>query len=304
MRISRLCVLILASSTVLASCDGKTKTQLATLAHADSLRVDSLSSTRSELLNDAMASTQFIADINTELAKARSLSMTPPKLESSTEESQDNAQRKAVVARISQLVSALDSVQARVRTLSARSQRLAQQDKELLAQVATYQQNIADLRQSAEQQKADLQAVIDQQARQIASLNSRVDTLNSERVALSDTVGQLTTEKNAAYYVIGTRDELIREGILVENGPRHFMLFGSRPLAPARDLDPSKFTRIDRLATRTIELPAGDYQIISRQSPEYVTPKLEKNGKIEGGLTVTQPEQFWAPSRFLILVRG
>jgi hypothetical protein len=295
---------MLASSTVLVSCDGKTKTQLATLAHADSIRVDSLAATRAELLSDAMASTQFIADINTELAKARSLSKTPARLQTGSEETEANAQRRQVVARISQLVSALDSVQARVKTLSARSQRLAAQDKELLAQVATYQQNIADLRQSAEQQKADLQAVIDQQARQIASLNQRVDTLTTERVALADTVGQLTTEKNAAYYVIGTRDELIRQGILVENGPRHFVLFGSRPLAPARDLDPSKFTRIDRLATRTIDLPAGDYEIISRQSSAYATPKLQKDGKIEGGLTIAEPEQFWAASRFLILVKS
>jgi hypothetical protein len=29
-----------------------------------------------------------------------------------------------------------------------------------------------------------------------------------------------------------------------------------------------------------------------------------KDGKIEGGLTIAEPEQFWAPSRFLILVKG
>lgn len=304
MRLTRVGFLMLASAVTFTACDGKTKTQLATLAHTDSLRVDSLSDTRGELLKDVMASTQFVNDINTELDKARSLSKTPPRLESRTDESQANEQREQVVARITQLVSALDSVQDRVKAISARNQRLSAQDKELLAQVATYQQNIAELRQSAEQQKADFQAIIDKQATQIVALNGRVDTLNSQRVALSDTVGQLTTEKNAAYYVIGTKAELIREGILVENGPKHFVVFGSRPLAPARDLDPSKFTRIDRLATRNIELPAGEYEIVSRQSSTYAAPKAEKDGKITGGLTINQPEQFWAPSRFLILVKG
>jgi len=50
------------------------KQQLATLAHADSVRVDSLAGVRKDLLDEVMSSTQFVAQINTELAKARSLS--------------------------------------------------------------------------------------------------------------------------------------------------------------------------------------------------------------------------------------
>ena len=52
----------------------------------------------------------------------------------------------------------------------------------------------------------------------------------------------------------------------------------SRPVAPARELDPSAFTKIDRLADRSINLPEGEYKIFSRQNPAYVTPKGEKDG--------------------------
>jgi len=45
---------------VLAACDSQTKTQLRTLAKADSLRTDSLVSIKNELLNEVMASTQFV----------------------------------------------------------------------------------------------------------------------------------------------------------------------------------------------------------------------------------------------------
>ncbi|HEX3866737.1 MAG TPA: hypothetical protein VHV78_08295, partial [Gemmatimonadaceae bacterium] len=153
-------------------------------------------------------------------------------------------------------------------------------------------------------QRADMQKTIDQQTQQIASLNGKVDTLNQVRVALTDTVGQLTTEKNTAYYVVGTRDELIKRGILVAEGQKRFLVLGSRNVAPARELDPSEFTKIDRLSNRTITLPAGQYEILTRQNPVYAVPQATKDGKIEGGLTIDKPEQFWAPSRFLIIVRS
>jgi hypothetical protein len=43
---------------------------------------------------------------------------------------------------------------------------------------------------------------------------------------------QLTTEKNTAYYVIGTKDELVKQGILVEEGRKRFLLVGGRSVRP------------------------------------------------------------------------
>jgi outer membrane murein-binding lipoprotein Lpp len=60
------------SAVALAACNNEAKQQLATLAHTDSVRVDSLAGVRKELLDEVMSSTQFVAQINTELAKARS----------------------------------------------------------------------------------------------------------------------------------------------------------------------------------------------------------------------------------------
>ena len=124
------------------------------------------------------------------------------------------------------------------------------------------------------------------------------------RTALTDTVHNLVSEKNTAYYIVGTKDELIKKGILAQEGGKRFLLVGSRNIAPARELDPSAFTKIDRLANRTITLPEGEYKILSRQNPAYVTPQAQKDGKIAGGLTIDQPERFWENSRFLIIVRS
>ena len=310
MRFARLAPIAVFSAVALAACNNEAKQQLATVSHADSVHVDSLTGVRKELLDEVMSSTQFVAEINTELAKARSLSSkADSKLESlkmnAGEKRKANEDRKVVVARITHLVAKLDSLQTRLASTRARAQTLSQQDAGLMAQVATYQKSIADLQQVAEKQRGEFQAVIDKQTTQIAQLNTQVDTLNQVRTALVDTVGQLTTEKNTVYYVVGTQEELIQQGILAKEGSRRFLLVGSRTVAPARELDPSKFTKIDRLANRTIVLPeGGEYEILSRQNIAYAAPAAEKDGKILGALTINQPEQFWKNSRFLIIVRS
>jgi uncharacterized coiled-coil DUF342 family protein len=296
---------ILLTAATFAACDNGTKQQLATVAKVDSLRVDSLSTVRKELLEEVMTSTQFVNQINTELAKARAIAAKPaPQLESTAEMSQVNDQRKAIVARITHLVARLDSVQNRLASTRKRAQELGQKDSALVAQVAEYEKSIADLQASAERQRTQFQATIDSQTVRIASLSKAVDTLNVVRTALTDTVHNLVSEKNTAYYIVGTKDELIKKGILAQEGGKRFLLVGSRNIAPARELDPSAFTKIDRLANRTITLPEGEYKILSRQNPAYVTPQAQKDGKIAGGLTIDQPERFWENSRFLIIVRS
>ncbi|MEO8337438.1 MAG: hypothetical protein ABI664_20845 [bacterium] len=308
MRFARLAPIAVFTAVALTACNNEAKEQLATLAHVDSVRVDSLAGVRKELLDEVMSSTQFVAQINTELAKARSLSnKADSKLETmdAGEKMKANEDRKVIVARISHLVAKLDSVQTRLASTRARAQKLSQQDAGLMTQVATYEKSVADLQQVAEQQRAEFQAVIDKKTTQIAQLSTQVDTLNQVRTALTDSVGQLTSEKNTAYYVVGTRDELIEQGILEKEGSKRFLLVGSRTIAPARELDPSKFTKIDRLAHRTIVLPDGyEYEILSRQNIAYAAPAAEKDGKILGALTIKQPEQFWKNSRFLIIVRS
>ena len=296
---------ILLTAATFAACDNGTKQQLATVAKVDSLRVDSLGTVRKELLEEVMTSTQFVNQINTELAKARAIAAKPaPQLESTAEMSQVNDQRKAIVARITHLVARLDSVQGRLASTRKRAQEMSHKDSALVAQVAEYEKSVADLQASAERQRTQFQATIDSQTVRIASLSKAVDTLNVVRTALTDTVHNLVSEKNTAYYIVGTKDELIKKGILAQEGGKRFLLVGSRNIAPARELDPSAFTKIDRLANRTIALPEGEYKILSRQNPAYVTPQAQKDGKIAGGLTIDQPERFWENSRFLIIVRS
>jgi intracellular sulfur oxidation DsrE/DsrF family protein len=303
-------VLGLTAIVSLAACD---RGKLNDLARSDSLRADSIVRIKDEMLNEVMASTQFVNDLNGEIAKLKT--PLPTSLKSGTraenEIEQAKQDREAVTERVRQLVARLDSSEARMASLRSRVASLSKKDDQLSQQVALYEKTITDLKDAAERQRTELQAIIDQQGTKIVALNQKVDTMTKDNArlttvstALSDTVGQLTTEKNTAYYVVGTRDELVKKGVLVEEGHRPVLgLFGSRPVAPARSLDPAQFVRIDRLKDRVIQLPDGEFSIVSRQDPQYATPAEKKDDKIAGALKVDRPEKFWEPSRFLVLVR-
>jgi vacuolar-type H+-ATPase subunit I/STV1 len=304
-RLTKAIPVAMLSAAVLAGCNTETKQQLATIAKVDSLRVDSLSAVRKELMAEVMSSTEFVTDINRELAKARALaSKQPATLETSSEMTATNEQRKAIVARITHLVARLDSVQNRLSATRARVAQLTKEDSALVAKVAEYEKSVAELQASAEKERAEFQAVINQKTTEIAQLASRIDTLTTVRTALVDTVSQLTNEKNTAYYVVGTKEELIKKGVLVAEGGKRFFVLGGRNVVPARELDPSAFTKVDRLTARQIQLPEGEYKILSRQNVSFAKPQAEKDGKIAGGLTIEQPERFWETSRFLIIVRS
>lgn len=305
--------LILPLFALLAACDTKARQELRALAKADSLRADSLVAIKNELLNEVMTSTQFVSDLNSEVAKMKS--RTPTKLNTTAAKESDvvsiKEQRAAVQLRIRELVARLDSSERRVASLRERASSLSKRDSTITAQVAAYERTIADLRESVERQKGEYEATIARQNMQIAELNTKVDTvtqqnirLSGEKVVLTDSVTSLTSEKNTAYYVIGTKDELVRQGILVEEGNKRFMFLGGRSVVAARELDPTKFTKIDRLKDRVINFPAGDYRIISRQNGSYASPFTQRDGKVSGGLRIDQPERFWESSPFLIIVKA
>jgi hypothetical protein len=287
----------------IAACTTSTQKRLDTVSRADSIHVDSLETLRNELVEALNTSAEFMNDINSELSRVRGLAAKPT-LTTTAEIPDPNLERNAVVAKIAYMVARLDSVQTRLASSRTQLAQLSRKDSALIVKVAEYEKSIADLQAAVEGQRIESQQLIDGQASQIATLTSEVGALKTTRLALGDSVGRMTVEKNTAYVVVGTKEELIKKGILVAEGSKRFVVVGSRPVKPARNLDPSAFTRIDRTVDRTIVLPAGKYEILSRQNPTYASPAVPKTGKISGVMVIEQPEQFWEASPFLIIVQA
>ena len=137
----------------------------------------------------------------------------------------------------------------------------------------------------------------------------QINQLTSQNVALTDTVGQLKTQNNTVYYIIGTRDELMQRGIIVQEGGSRFPLIFAKlgqVLMPARQIDPKDFTPINKRVVTEIPLPAPDkaYRIASRQNLEGLATPPGDGGQISGSVKIANPDRFWSGSRFLILVQS
>jgi hypothetical protein len=179
------------------------------------------------------------------------------------------------------------------------------QNARLLAQITTYKQTIEDLKIAAEQQRVETEAIIADQRNQIAALTGRVDTLSQEKGWLIDTVAHLTAYKNRVYFAVGSKDELMKNGVVTKEGSK-FLFFGGTRLEPARRPNIDAFTMIDKTQTLSIPLPRPEkkYKIVSRQSPDFLAGDVTEKGEVKGVVEIASPEDFWSASKYLILVEN
>jgi predicted nucleic acid-binding Zn-ribbon protein len=293
---------------VLALACNQNKEEL-TKALADA---QSLAAEKDSLITEVLETSKFVNGVNEELAKARSALVTTANTpESGTPAERDRAARTAALERVQALVGRLNETEQRLEQSTQRARSLSGRNGTLLKQIEAYKSSIDSLQATALRTESELRGVIDSQTVQIASLNQDLDTtraantlLSMEKGALKDTVTDLTHYKNTVYYVAGTEEELIEKGVVVKEGKK-FLFFGGKQLHPARTLDSSAFTPLDKTMATTIDLPANhEYKLVSRQDLAAVDSTSMKDGKVAGQLRIDAPETFWAPSKYLILVQN
>jgi hypothetical protein len=223
---------------------------------------------------------------------------------------------KVGAAAESPIAASRDSLRAMVGDVTTRIARAEERLKASQRRIQALTRASDSARAQFEATIADLQATIENQKTTIGVLTSRVEALQSENVqlatekaALTDTVEQLVEAQNTAYYVVGTKQELLDRGLVTEvGGHRVLFIFGKagKTLVPATDLDPTDFTAIDLRTATDIPLPdsAAAYKIVSRQNTQFLAAPPDQSGKVRGSLRITSPLEFWTPSKFLILVRS
>jgi hypothetical protein len=261
---------------------------------------------KDSLLTEVLETTQFVSDLNSELAKAKAIAVSGEGTDRGMPGAQlDNEERKATLERIQQVIARLNESEAKLTVTENRVKNAKIRNARLLAQITTYKQTVEDLKTAAEQQRAEQEAIIADQRTQIANLSGQVDELNVQTASLRDTVVHLTAYKNRVYYAVGTKDELLKNGVVTKEGSK-FLFFGGTRLEPARKPNLDAFRMVDKTQTVSIPLPRPDkrYKIVSRQSPEYLTGQVRENGEVEGVVEIAQPEEFWSASRYLILVEN
>lgn len=260
---------------------------------------------KDSLVADVLAATQMVTEINADLARVKGLGVSPVASgeRPATGATEDRAvllgKVREVISRLEAAEQSLEEQRARVGTMTAERRRLS-------SQLESFQKTIEELKATALQQESlisDQQQTIRTLAERVDTLTQQSDLLVQEREALADTLGAVLDDANTVYYIAGTREELIEKGVAVNEGKK-VLIFGSKTLQPARELDPADFQRFDRRQDLVLPVPepGRDYRILTRQNPQYLASTVTEDGKIRGDVRIASP-QFWEGGRFLILVR-
>jgi hypothetical protein len=132
----------------------------------------------------------------------------------------------------------------------------------------------------------------------VTTLTDSTHKLAEANEVLTDSLRRITSRANTAWYVVGTKEQLVRSGVLTEEGG---VLGFGKSLAPSRAMSRNAFTRIDRLRDTVIALPeAKEYRIVSRHDPGLVSVTVSPSSG--GTMQIKDPERFWSASGWLIIV--
>jgi chromosome segregation ATPase len=176
---------------------------------------------------------------------------------------------------------------------------------ELQSKLKKSHNNSAQLKKAIEQMQAELaekEKQIESLQAELASKNIRIqeldnavsglkqdkDNLTAENQAKANTVAQQDKTINTAWYVFGTKSELKAQKILYKG-----------EVLRAAGFDKSYFTQIDIRTTREINLYAKHAALLTNHPAGSYT--LEKDEKSQQVLKITNPQEFWSASRYLVI---
>jgi hypothetical protein len=259
--------------------------------------LQAVSAEKDSLIVQVAENARLMSDISAELARVKAAGT------AGAEEVPASSNPQTMLSNIRQLTTRIDESETRL----AESQRRLQA---LTRETRGQQTRLAELQKTIE----DFQATIENQKQTIAALTEQVNNLQQENVRLvaqttelTRTVDDMTERENTVYYAIGTKDELLQRGVVVEQGgSRVLFVFGKRGkvLVPARSPDPSAFTRIHRLQVTTIPLPEGEYRMVSHHDLSALETQPNQDGEFIGEIRIADPVRFWASGPLLIIVRS
>lgn len=260
-------------------------------------RIDEVSATRDRLLHEVAQNARLMSEISKELVRAQALA--------------SNDEERAPLEVTKQRI--LGHIEGLTRRLLVTEAHLRDGEKEIRklgAETTVLRRTLANLR-----------ATVASQMESLAGLTGRVNALKQANVqlavqntvltdktaALRQTMATLREKQNTVYYIVGKKEDLLREGIIDEKGGgRPLLVFGKRGqvLVPSPDLNRSDFRAIDKRKVREIPLPQPMqlYYVASNQDLSALGSKLDDQGLATGNFWIADPNRFWASDRYLILV--
>jgi predicted nucleic acid-binding Zn-ribbon protein len=131
----------------------------------------------------------------------------------------------------------------------------------------------------------------------ITTMQGSMDTMKMDIASKVTEISEKTTKLHTAYYTIGTYKQLRDKKILAKQGG--FLGLGkSKSMVP--DFNKDGFTQIDYTATNSIAIDTKNAKLVSTHPTGSYTLTRENN--VIKGIQITDPENFWKASKYLVVV--
>lgn len=162
--------------------------------------------------------------------------------------------------------------------------------------IANLDKLVAELRTAILEREAQ----IVQLKKEVRNLNIQIAALESTVSVLDEVIEQQGKELATAYYIVGTESELEQKGIIQTSGGLLGLI--GKTVVPAKESDPSLFTRIDISVTGEILLNANVENVELITTHPASSYELVPKGKYQTALIIKDSEGFWQKTRYMIVL--
>ena len=178
----------------------------------------------------------------------------------------------------------IGKLRQRLRDSSINAEQLKRTIENLTAQLEEKNAEVEKLR--AELNAKDIH--INELDEQIAGLNENVASLQDEGTKKDQTISKQDKELNTAWFVFGTKKELKEQNIL------------NKGEVLQQNFNKDYFTKIDIRVDKEIKLYSKSAQLLTTHPQSSYT--LERDANKQYVLRITNAQQFWSTSKYLVVL--
>ena len=276
-------VIVALSGLMVASCnDGVKKAEQAALMQRDSL--EQIIAQKDNEINDMMTTLSDIEEGFREITEAQNRVTLAKEGEGTNTSQRIKENVQFIQSVMKQNKELINKLKQQVRESTVKGDQLKKILDNLTEQMAVKDQQLQALREELDKKDIHI-AELDEQ---VAGLNENVTSLKEENTQKAETISTQDKALHSAWFVFGTKKELKEQNIL-----DHGEVLQS-------NFNKEYFTKIDIRVDKEIKLYSRDAEIMTAHPASSYT--LQRDANKQYVLRITNPDQFWSTSKYLVVL--
>ncbi len=278
----KIMLLGLCMAAMVACKQEKPKADLALVQQRDSL--NQIIAQKDNEINDMMSTMNEIEEGFREISEAENRVSIAKDGEGANKQQRIRENMQFIQQTMKQNRDLINKLRQQLRESSFKGEQLKRAIENLAQQLEEKNQQIQQLR--AELDAKDIHILeLDEN---IANLNTDVSNLTAESSRKTETINAQDKELNTAWFVFGTKSELKEQNIYVKGKVLQ------------SNFNKEYFTKIDIRVDKEIKLYSRSAELLTAHPSNSYT--LQRDANKQYVLRITNPQQFWSTSKYLVVL--